>query len=197
MSGSPGRAIARRWLSQFSNIQNAVEAFEKLRTFAPDDAEALELQQILDMTVESPQGEAVALRSVVEAVGSRGPIVIERKAQQRTVRITANVTGRDMGSVAAEVGERLAEIPRPVGYDFVLGGDYEQQQDAFEELLIALALSLALVYMVLVSVLFGVGPEWPADVRAAIATAIVSMVVGAVSGYYFGQTTSRNRGSAP
>ncbi|MCA9651238.1 MAG: efflux RND transporter permease subunit [Myxococcales bacterium] len=113
------------------------------------DAEALELQQILDMTVESPQGEAVALRSVVEAVGSRGPIVIERKAQQRTVRITANVTGRDMGSVAAEVGERLAEIPRPVGYDFVLGGDYEQQQDAFEELLIALALSLALVYMVL------------------------------------------------
>ena len=58
-------------------------------------------------------------------------------------------------------------------------------------------LLIPLVYMVLVSVLFGVGPEWPADVRAAIATAIVSMVVGAVSGYYFGQTTSRNRGPAP
>ncbi|MBI3157580.1 MAG: glycoside hydrolase family protein [Burkholderiales bacterium] len=58
-------------------------------------------------------------------------------------------------------------------------------------------LLIPLVYMVLVSVLFGIGPEWPADVRAAIATAIVSMVVGAVSGYYFGQTTSRNRGPAP
>jgi muramidase (phage lysozyme) len=59
-------------------------------------------------------------------------------------------------------------------------------------LLIAICL-LPLVYMVLTSVLFGIGPEWPSDVRAAIATAIVSMVVGAISGYYFGQTTSRNR----
>lgn len=57
---------------------------------------------------------------------------------------------------------------------------------------VALAL-LPLVYMVLVSVLFGVGPEWPSDVRAAIATAIVSLVVGGLMGYYFGQTTSRNR----
>jgi putative chitinase len=57
---------------------------------------------------------------------------------------------------------------------------------------VALAL-LPLVYMVLVSVLFGVGPDWPSDVRAAIATAIVSLIVGGLMGYYFGQTTSRNR----
>ncbi len=36
------RAIARRWLEQFSNVQNAVEAYEKLREAAPDDDEALE-----------------------------------------------------------------------------------------------------------------------------------------------------------
>ena len=32
------RAIARRWLEQFSNVQNAVEAYEKLREVAPADA---------------------------------------------------------------------------------------------------------------------------------------------------------------
>jgi hypothetical protein len=52
---------------------------------------------------------------------------------------------------------------------------------------------LPLVYMVLTSVLFGIGPEWPSDVRAAIATAIVSLIVGGLMGYYYGQTTSRNR----
>jgi tetratricopeptide (TPR) repeat protein len=34
------REVARRWLEQFSNMQNAVEAYEKLLEAAPDDAEA-------------------------------------------------------------------------------------------------------------------------------------------------------------
>ena len=36
------RGIARRWLDQFSNVQNAVEAYEKLRESVPLDPEALE-----------------------------------------------------------------------------------------------------------------------------------------------------------
>ncbi|MEX1363286.1 MAG: efflux RND transporter permease subunit [Nannocystaceae bacterium] len=128
-------------------FQSRGNAYRILVQFA--DAEALTLPQILDMTVEAPNGEAIALRSVVQAVPTRGPIVIERKGQQRMVKVTANVAGRDMGSVAREVGQRLAELPRPVGYDFSLGGDFEQQEAAFEELLVALLLSLALVYMVL------------------------------------------------
>ena len=35
------RAIARRWLDQFSNVQNALEGYEKLAELAPDDAEAI------------------------------------------------------------------------------------------------------------------------------------------------------------
>ena len=35
------RAIARRWLEQFSNVQNAVEAYEKLREADPEDREAV------------------------------------------------------------------------------------------------------------------------------------------------------------
>ena len=36
------RAIARRWLDQFSNVQNAVEAYEKLHSVEPEDAEAID-----------------------------------------------------------------------------------------------------------------------------------------------------------
>jgi tetratricopeptide (TPR) repeat protein len=35
------RAIARRWHDQFSNVQNAVEAFEKVRALDPADVEAM------------------------------------------------------------------------------------------------------------------------------------------------------------
>lgn len=36
------RSIAKRWLEQFSNVQNGVEAYEKLRTVRPHDPEAIE-----------------------------------------------------------------------------------------------------------------------------------------------------------
>jgi golgin subfamily B member 1 len=36
------RAVARRWLEQFSNVQNAIEAYEKLHTVDPNDGEAIE-----------------------------------------------------------------------------------------------------------------------------------------------------------
>ncbi|MGH7440088.1 MAG: tetratricopeptide repeat protein, partial [Polyangiaceae bacterium] len=36
------RAVARRWLDQFSNVQNALEAYEKLHAVAPKDREAVD-----------------------------------------------------------------------------------------------------------------------------------------------------------
>jgi HAE1 family hydrophobic/amphiphilic exporter-1 len=40
-------------------------------------------------------------------------------------------------------------IPRPIGYDLMITGNYEEQQKAFQELVISLVLALILVYMVL------------------------------------------------
>jgi hypothetical protein len=56
---------------------------------------------------------------------------------------------------------------------------------------------LPLVYLVVGSVVGLWGGEWPSDVRASIATAVVSLIIGGAAGYYWGQTTSRNRTPAP
>jgi HAE1 family hydrophobic/amphiphilic exporter-1 len=63
--------------------------------------------------------------------------------------VAANVAGRDLGSIAADVQSRLALIPRPVGYDLAVAGNFEEQQKAFRELIVSLVLALVLVYMVL------------------------------------------------
>lgn len=114
-----------------------------------ENAEQLSIDDVLDLTVASPSGPAIALRNVVTAEPSRGPSLIERHDQRRTVSITANVAGRDLGSVAAELDARLSERPRPAGYEVRLRGKFEEQQKAFDELMLALAMALALVYMVL------------------------------------------------
>lgn len=113
------------------------------------DAQKLSLDEILDLTVETPGGDTVALRNVVSIDEGRGPLLIDRKDQQRLVTVTANIAGRDLGSVAADVEQRLDRIPRPMGYDLVLSGAFEEQEKASQELLLSLLLALALVYMVL------------------------------------------------
>ena len=113
------------------------------------DAEKRSLDEILNLTLTTASGEKVALRNVVASEPSRGPILIDRKDQQRRVTVRANVAGRDLGSVAADVQALLDQIPRPVGYDLTVAGNFEEQQKAFRELVISLALALVLVYMVL------------------------------------------------
>jgi HAE1 family hydrophobic/amphiphilic exporter-1 len=93
----------------------------------------------------------VALRNLVEVDAGEGPVTIERKDQQRIVTVTANIAGRDLGSIAEEIITRLDEIPRPEGYDLLVAGDYEEQQKSFRDLVESLVLALLLVYMVLAS----------------------------------------------
>ena len=113
------------------------------------DAEKRSLNEILNLTLTTPSGEEVALRNVVTTEQGRGPVLIDRKDQQRRVTVQANVAGRDLGSVALDVQALLDQIPRPVGYDLTVAGKFEEQQKAFGELVISLVLALVLVYMVL------------------------------------------------
>lgn len=71
------------------------------------------------------------------------------------------------------------------------GGSWWQSPSLLVTLLL-----LPLVYLVVGSVVGLWGQAWPADVRAAIATAVVSLIVGGAAGYYWGQTTSRNRSTS-
>jgi HAE1 family hydrophobic/amphiphilic exporter-1 len=113
------------------------------------DAEKRSINEILNLTLTTASGEKVALRNVVISEPSRGPILIDRKDQQRMVTVRANIAERDLGSVAADVQALLDQIPRSAGYDLKVAGNFEEQQKAFRELVISLVLALVLVYMVL------------------------------------------------
>lgn len=115
------------------------------------NAERLTLEEILNLTVTGNDGRRVVLRNLVRPRPARGPIKIDRINQQRTSIVAANLAGRDLGSVVADVRERLATIPLPRDYEFFIGGDYEEQQKAFYELIFGFLMALALVYMILAS----------------------------------------------
>jgi len=137
-------AVAGSRAGEFRSEGNSYRILVKLK-----DAERVPLDEILDLTLTSANGQQVALRNVVTTESGRGPILIDRKDQQRIVTVEANVAGRDLGSVAEEVEQRLQSIVRPVGYEVGVAGTYEEQQESFRELMVSLVLALVLVYMVM------------------------------------------------
>ncbi len=113
------------------------------------EAEKMNLMDILDLTLTNSDGQAVVLRNVVEIKPRSGPVQVERKDQERVVTISANTSGRDMGSVLTDIRRQLRSVPAPQGFNILLRGDYEEQQKAFNELLLSCFLALVLVYMVM------------------------------------------------
>ncbi len=113
------------------------------------DAEKADLRDILDLTISNAEGQPVVLRNVVSVVPRTGPVRIERKDQERVVTVSANISGRDMGSILGDVRKGLAAVPVPQSFGIVLAGDYEEQQKSFRELLLSCVLALVLVYMVM------------------------------------------------
>jgi len=116
-----------------------------------DGADKMELRALLDLPLINADGDPVVLRNVVEVRPRSGPVLVERKDQERVVYVTGNISGRDMGSVLADIREGLRPIPVPRDFSILFGGDYEEQQKAFRELLMSFLLALLLVYMVMAS----------------------------------------------
>ncbi|UCF06388.1 MAG: efflux RND transporter permease subunit [bacterium] len=108
-----------------------------------------DLDELLDLTVINNRGAPVVLRNVVQTVREEGPVRIERKDQERIITIEANFTGTDMGTVIEEIRKQFRFIPVPKDFAILFGGDYEEQQKAFRELLLGLILAIFLVYMVM------------------------------------------------
>lgn len=94
-----------------------------------------------------PLGEVAHIRE------TEGPNQINRESGKRHVLVTANIEGRDLGSVVAEVQQQLAAMPLPVGYWLGYGGTFEQLQSATERLSLVVPLTLALILLLLYSAL--------------------------------------------
>jgi multidrug efflux pump subunit AcrB len=96
-------------------------------------------------------GKVVPLENVVEVAQTTSPVQLERKYQQRIVHVTANTSGRDLGSIASETEDKISMMKIPEGFSVLLKGARLEQKEAFRTLLFALILAILLIYMVLAS----------------------------------------------
>lgn len=96
-------------------------------------------------------GKVVPLENVAEIVRMSTPVQLERKYQQRIVHVTANTSGRDLGSIASEIEGKISQMKISEGFSVQLKGARLEQKEAFQTLIFALCLAILLIYMVLAS----------------------------------------------
>jgi multidrug efflux pump subunit AcrB len=103
------------------------------------------------LTITSSNGSQILLGNIATIELANSPVQIDRKYQQRIVDVTANVTGRDLGSVANDIQKKLETLNVPAGFEIKQSGNVEQQKKTFGDLLFAFALAILLVYVVMAS----------------------------------------------
>jgi len=99
------------------------------------------------------------------------------------VEVNANVTGRSLGDITRDTRVGTNAIALPEGYQIIYGGQVQQQEQAFSTLLQALALSVVLVYMLMVALF----ESWLTPF--AIMFSLPVALVGAFTGLYVSGNT--------
>ena len=105
---------------------------------------------IAELRLQSPTGAWVRLGDIADISVASGPPQVRRDDVQRRVVIQANVQGRDMGSVVADIRRIIAaNVDLPAGYSVAIGGQFENQQRAQARLAIVIPVSLGLIALLL------------------------------------------------
>ena len=113
------------------------------------EPDRLAIDQVGDVPLALPGGRTTSATAVVNLVRQEGPTQIDRRDQERIVVVSGTLDERDLGSVMTDLDQALNDIRLPPGYEFHYGGEYEEQQEAFQQMTFAAILALVLVYMVM------------------------------------------------
>jgi len=66
------------------------------------------------------------------------------------IGITAQIDGSNLGAIVDQLRKELDGVSLPLGYTYKIGGSYELQQESFRQFALAIVVSVALVFLVMV-----------------------------------------------
>ncbi|MFC1596877.1 efflux RND transporter permease subunit, partial [Planctomycetota bacterium] len=102
-----------------------------------------------ELLVETPSGGHVPLGDVAEVALVATPNTIKREGASRRIDVTCNVEGRDLGSVAREIEQRVGSMPFERGYHPEFLGEYAAQIQSRNRLIAVGALALVGIIVIL------------------------------------------------
>jgi Cu/Ag efflux pump CusA len=103
------------------------------------------LDVISNLLVDTPNGAKIPLAQVAKVEYGTGPSTINHENVSRLIVVSANVSGRDLGSVIQDVRDRVKQVQLPRGYYIQFGGQFQAQEQATQTLLVAGLIAFAVI----------------------------------------------------
>ena len=157
------REKAARLGINVSDIQDVIEAalagksatyiWEGERKFAVAVRLAEEkraLSQLPSTPILMENGGYTTLGSISDIRQTSGAMNIARESGRRTMAIGIFIKGRDMGSIVAEMKDRVSKnVTIPATYTVSWSGEFENQERAMKRLSVVVPVSLLLIFLLL------------------------------------------------
>ncbi len=114
----------------------------------PDERSSV--SDVMAIRIPTHLGTRVSLVDIADIERVSGPIQVSRENGQRRVVIMANVRGRDLGTFAEDVQQKVnSSIKLPIGYSLEYAGTYEQLKSGKLRLMIAVPITFIAVFILL------------------------------------------------
>jgi HAE1 family hydrophobic/amphiphilic exporter-1 len=114
------------------------------------EADRERLEDLNDVLINTPGGQVLQAKNLMSLKNQAGPTEIQRKNQERIIRVTAEPEGALSDGIDA-VKARLGDIRVPPDFQVGFGAEAEEQARAFSQLQMMLILAVVLVYAVMAS----------------------------------------------
>ncbi|MCG8307611.1 MAG: efflux RND transporter permease subunit [Cytophagales bacterium] len=109
------------------------------------------VSDIEKLTVMNKKGQAIPFRQFAAIEEKPGPAIRERTNRAKSVTFKSQVIGRPAGSAGREVQLALSETQLPENVTYFFGGQTKRTMEGVLTMIIAFAISIILVYVVLVA----------------------------------------------
>jgi len=116
-----------------------------------EDYDRKNADDVKNLYFANKDGDLIKLSQFAEVKEGSGPSQLERRDKSTSVKVQSQAVGRPSGSIIQDFENSLKDLRKPTGVNYVWGGDMENQSEGFGSLLVALLVSIVLVYLIMVA----------------------------------------------
>jgi HAE1 family hydrophobic/amphiphilic exporter-1 len=145
-----GNIIRNKVLGEVSTELNRQDRKVDIRVRARQE-DRNNVEDLKRLVINTDGAVPITLSAVADIKLERGPSEIRRVDQERVALVTANLKGRDLGSVSQDIQKVVDKMQLPPDFRIRSGGQQREMATSFDSMIMAIALAIFLVYLVMAS----------------------------------------------
>jgi HAE1 family hydrophobic/amphiphilic exporter-1 len=147
---SIGTIVRNKVMGEVSTELNRLDRKVDIRVRAREE-DRNNIEDLKRLVINTAGAVPIQLSTVADVKLVRGPNEIRRIDQERVALVTANLRGRDLGSVSEDIQSIIDGLLLPPDFRVRIGGQQREMATSFDSMKLAIALAIFLVYLVMAS----------------------------------------------